>query len=69
MNKEVVKELIQNELTIKNLQWELKELLTNELRRNKIYNDYAELKKLLSLGGNASFNAAKSIYDYLSANG
>ena len=69
MNKEVVKELIQDELTVKNLQWELQELLTNELRRNKIYSDYAKLKELLSLGGNASFNAAKSIYSYLTANG
>ena len=69
MNKEVVKELIQDELTVKNLQWELQELLTNEIRRTQIINDYAELKKLLSLGGNASFNAAMSIHGYVKATG
>jgi lipid-A-disaccharide synthase len=68
MNKEVVKELIQDKLTVKNLELELQELLSNKLKLNQIFNDYAELKKLLSLGGNASFNAAKSIYNYVTAN-
>lgn len=63
MNKEVVKELIQNNLTVKNLTHELNELLTNETRQHRIKNDYAELKKILSQGGNASANAAKIIYD------
>lgn len=65
MNKEVVKELIQNNLTVKNLTHELNELLTNETRQHQIKNDYAELKKILSQGGNASANAAKIIYDYI----
>jgi lipid-A-disaccharide synthase len=69
MNKEVVKELIQDKLTVKNLELELRELLSNKLRQNQIFNDYAELKKILSLGGNASFNAAKSIHAYVTANG
>jgi lipid-A-disaccharide synthase len=68
MNKEVIKELIQDELTVKNLELELEELLSNELRQNQIFNNYAELKKLLSLGGDASFNAAKSINNYIKAN-
>ena len=65
MNKEVVKELIQNNLTVENIKHELHELLTNEVRQQQIKNDYAELKKLLSLGGNASANAAKIIYDFI----
>jgi len=62
MNKLVVKELIQNDLTEKNLECELFTILTNEEKIKEIKNDYATLKKLLSKGGNASANAAKSIY-------
>jgi lipid-A-disaccharide synthase len=62
MNKLVVRELIQNDLNIKNLERELSTILTNEEKIKEIKNDYAALKKLLSEGGNASANAAKSIY-------
>lgn len=65
MDKPVVKELIQKELTVDNLKRELHELLTNESRITQIKKDYAELKKILSEGGNASSNAAKSIVDFL----
>jgi lipid-A-disaccharide synthase len=65
MDKLVVKELIQNELTVENLEKELKELLTNEERIVTLQKDYADLKKLLSEGGNASSKAAQSIYQFL----
>ncbi len=66
MDKFVVKELIQNELTVENLKKELSELLTNDKRIAEIKQDYAELKKILSEGGNASAKAAKSIVEFLS---
>ena len=66
MDKFVVKELIQNDLTVENLKNELNQLLTNEKRIAEIKQDYAELKKILSEGGNASAKAAKSIVEFLS---
>lgn len=68
MDKEVVKELIQHDLTTKNLIAELNELLTNETKQQQIKKDYRDLKDLLSKGGNASANAAKIIYDITSIN-
>ncbi|HEX3024669.1 MAG TPA: lipid-A-disaccharide synthase, partial [Chitinophagaceae bacterium] len=61
MDKLVVKELIQTDLTTKNLIAELNELLSNKERRQQLQKDYADLKNILSAGGHASFNAAKSI--------
>ncbi len=65
MDKEVVKELIQDELTVENLKRELNLLLTNETKQQQLKADYAALKALLSKGGHASANAADSIYAYL----
>ncbi len=65
MNKEVVKELIQNELTVENLKLELNLLLTNTQKQQQLQTDYASLKALLSQGGHASANAAKSIYNFI----
>jgi lipid-A-disaccharide synthase len=65
MNKEVVKELIQKDLTVKNLTKELTTILTNHDRQQQIANDYAELKNLLDLGGKASSNAARSVYEFV----
>ena len=65
MDKQVVKELIQDELTEKNLVAELDLLLTNENKKQQLVKDYADLKTLLSAGGHASYNAAKSIYDFI----
>jgi lipid-A-disaccharide synthase len=62
MNKLVVTELIQNDLTEENLSIELSEILSNEEKILEMKSDYAELKKILSEGGNASAKAAKSIY-------
>jgi lipid-A-disaccharide synthase len=65
MDKLVVKELIQHELTVENLKNELQELITNETRIDSIKKDYDALKKLLSEGGNASAKAARSIIHFL----
>jgi lipid-A-disaccharide synthase len=65
MDKEVVKELIQDQLTVENLKKELSLLLTDETKKQQLKKDYAALKDLLSKGGHASANAAESIYAYL----
>ncbi len=65
MDKLVVKELIQKELTVENLKKELRELLFNEERKKQLQIDYADLKNLLSEGGHASAKAAKSIIHFL----
>ena len=62
MNKEVVKELIQDNLTIENINIELTKILTDKNKQAKLKEDYASLRSMLSLGGNASMNAAKIIY-------
>ncbi|MEO8568311.1 MAG: lipid-A-disaccharide synthase [Ginsengibacter sp.] len=65
MNKEVVKELIQDELTPQNITSELNEILYDPVKRERIQFDYYLLKKQLSEGGNASANAAGIIYESL----
>ena len=65
MDKPVVKELIQDELTPGNLKKELENLLTNPDTRRRMEKDYGDLKDMLSRGGHASANAARSIVHYL----
>lgn len=65
MDKEVVKELIQDDLTIENVTTELKAILTDTAKQQQLKDDYALLKKILSEGGNASANAAKSMMAFL----
>jgi lipid-A-disaccharide synthase len=65
MDKEVVKELIQDKLTVDNLTRELKAILYDPQKKQQLTDDYLALKNLLSKGGNASANAAKSIYNFL----
>ncbi|MEO7984181.1 MAG: lipid-A-disaccharide synthase [Bacteroidota bacterium] len=67
MDKLVVKELIQNKLTVENLRRELEELLTNENRKQELQTAYAALKQLLSEGGNAAAKAAASIHQFITA--
>ena len=67
MDKLVVKELIQENMTAENLNSELHELLTNEERKIELQKDYAALKKILSEGGHASSKAAQSIVRYLTS--
>lgn len=66
MDKLVVKELIQDDLTPENLKKELDELLNDPGRQQQLRADYKALKELLSLGGHASANAARSIVQFLS---
>lgn len=65
MDKLVVKELIQNDLTPDNLKRELTDILTNNQRLAQIKTDYANLRSLLSEGGHASSNAARAINNFL----
>lgn len=67
MDKLVVKELIQDELTAANLVNELNELLHNQQRQTILQNDYANLKALLSSGGNASAKTAQTIVDFVTS--
>ena len=61
MDKLVVNELIQDELTPENLRRELADLLNNPVRQQQLREDYRDVKALLSQGGHASANAANSI--------
>ncbi|MEO7922439.1 MAG: lipid-A-disaccharide synthase [Chitinophagaceae bacterium] len=65
MDKLVVKELIQDEMTVENLRRELQALLTDEERKKELQKEYTALKQLLSQGGNASAKAAASITAFL----
>jgi len=61
MDRLVVKELIQHDMTVENLRAELNELLNNKEYRERIQKDYAELKEILHAKGNASRRAAELI--------
>lgn len=65
MDRMVVKELIQNDLTTSNITTELTSLLTSEERKKQLSADYHDLHELLSAGGNASANAARSIVNFM----
>ena len=67
MDKLVVTELIQQDMNTVNLIKELQELLYNIDRKQQLQQDYADLKKILSAGGNASVKAAESIYAFLTS--
>ncbi len=66
MDKEVVKELIQDELTPANLVKELQALLSDESRKIQLQKDYGALKELLAAGGHASAQAARRIIEMIS---
>ncbi len=65
MDKLVVKELIQDQLTPDNLRLELEDLLYNQSRQQQLRQDYHALHDLLSQGGHASANAAASILRFM----
>ena len=65
MDKEVVKELIQDDLTVANVTRELENILHNEQRIAQIKDDYTSLKNLLHEQCNASEKAAAIIIDFL----
>ena len=65
LDREVVKELIQEKLTVDNIKTELNKILFDVAKQQQLQKDYEDLKSLLGKGGNASANAAGSIYKYL----
>lgn len=65
MDKEVVKELIQEEMNAQNLKTELNRVLKDPGYIFQMKKDYGNLKKLLSEGGHASEKAAKSIVNFV----
>ncbi|MBC7829228.1 MAG: lipid-A-disaccharide synthase [Chitinophagaceae bacterium] len=65
MNRPVVTELIQNDLTVENIHRELNKLLHDNKALQTMTQDYHSLWKLLSEGGRASAKAARSIVDFL----
>lgn len=67
MDKLVVKELIQNELTEENLVKELNDLLNNTVKQATLQTDYKNLQILLGAGGKASVQAAKIIYNFITS--
>jgi lipid-A-disaccharide synthase len=62
MDKPIVKELIQSEMTAKNISAELKELLYNKPYREEMIRNYKELKTQLG-GTGASERLARSVYN------
>lgn len=61
MNRQVVKELIQDQLTPTKIKKELSDILVIDEKRKKLLADYTELHTLLSAGGRASEKAATII--------
>lgn len=65
MDKPVVTELIQHDLTAKNIVHELNEILYNPKRLEQLKADYAALKDLLQQEDHASARAAQEIVGFL----
>lgn len=65
MDKQVVKELIQNELTVRNITDELRKLQNNTSYREEMLKNYATLEKKLG-GEGASLRAARGMVEFLS---
>jgi lipid-A-disaccharide synthase len=68
MDKPIVKELIQNDLTVTNLSKELDSILHDEKKIEQIKKDYTDLKNLLQKDSNASARAAQEIIGFLQTN-
>ena len=66
MNKEVVKELIQDDLNTANLKQELDAVLLGGTKYDNVKSDYLLLKKMLG-GKGASFNTARLIFNDISS--
>lgn len=65
MDKPVVTELIQHDLTVKNIVRELRAIMEDGPHRQGMLRDYEALRHLLQQGGNASAKAARSIVHFL----
>jgi lipid-A-disaccharide synthase len=67
MDKPVVKELIQQELSVSNIRRELDLILHDSQKLNDMKDNYRTLKELLQKEGNASARAAQEIVGFLQA--
>lgn len=65
MDKPVIKELIQKDLTPEKVIKELKNILYDEEEKKRLKTDYHSLRTLLQVGGNASVQAAHIIVGFL----
>ncbi|RPD48924.1 lipid-A-disaccharide synthase [Paracnuella aquatica] len=65
MDRPVVTELIQNELTPQNIVRELEAILPHQQRRQIMLEDYRQLKAMLQQHGNASEKAAAIVYSFV----
>jgi len=68
MDKPVVKELIQNDLTVSNLVKELSSILHDDEKIQQMKTEYRDLKNLLQKESNASARAAQEIIGFLQTN-
>lgn len=66
MEREVIRELIQDELNKENLKKELKKLLFDKPHREKLISEYKELKQKLG-GSGASAKTAELMYSYITS--
>lgn len=66
MNREVVKELIQDDLNTSNLKSELEQIISNTQQRSKMLSDYAELRSMLG-DQEVSGLVATKIHNYLTS--
>ncbi|WP_010663416.1 lipid-A-disaccharide synthase [Marinilabilia salmonicolor] len=66
MNREVVTELFQNDMTEENLTAELRNLLCDEGIRNKMFADYTELQEIMG-GPGSSGKTARLMWDTLNS--
>ena len=67
MDRLVVKELIQNDMTANNIRDELQSLLNSSKRQKKLLEEYEELKYVLGNAG-ASDRTAETIISYVKKN-
>lgn len=67
MDRPVVTELIQNDLTVANIVRELKNILEDGPRRTQMERDYAELRRLLQQEDSASARAARAVIGLVQA--
>ncbi|ULQ58216.1 lipid-A-disaccharide synthase [Flavihumibacter rivuli] len=65
MDKMIVKEMIQDDMTTANLVTELKEILENDQYRSEMIRNFNVLREKLSAGGNASAKAADLVMEEL----
>jgi lipid-A-disaccharide synthase len=66
-DKPVIKEFIQKEMSLINIDWELKLLMENSDYRQEMLNDYEKIYATLDIGS-ASENAARLMVKYLHSN-